>query len=148
MVDKIIDKLDEYRYTGDMDMGPSIPKAWFERLAIEIAALYTEPVSEGEIEAKIQNFNDNYGASAGAAFAAACTWIQQRQITDKWISVEDRLPEEPIRGEKIPVLITEGFNGPVYEAFYEGGGDFCTSMYGNYPTVTHWMPIPNPPNKQ
>ena len=49
MVDKIIDKLDEYRYTGDVDMGPSIPKAWFERLAIEIAALYTEPVSE-EVE--------------------------------------------------------------------------------------------------
>ena len=48
MVDKIIDKLDEYRYTGDVDMGPSIPKAWFERLAIEIAALHTEPVSERE----------------------------------------------------------------------------------------------------
>ena len=68
--------------------------------------------------------------------------------TDKWISVKDRLPEEPIRGEKIPVLIAEGFNGPVYEAFYEGGGDFCTSMYENYLAATHWMPIPNPPNKQ
>ena len=45
----------------------------------------TEPVSEGEIEIKVQKFNDNYGASAGAAFAAACKWMQQRQVTDKLV---------------------------------------------------------------
>ena len=65
---------------------------------------------------------------------------------EQWISVDDRLPDEPYNeSEYFPILIAEGSNGAVYEANYEGQGDFCTSMYGNYPTVTHWMPLPEPP---
>jgi len=48
MKDKIIEILNQYIYTGNEDMGPSIPVAWFENLAKEIASLYTTDISEEE----------------------------------------------------------------------------------------------------
>jgi predicted house-cleaning noncanonical NTP pyrophosphatase (MazG superfamily) len=40
MKDKIIEILEQYRYTGENDLGPSIPKLWFKNLAKEIDSLY------------------------------------------------------------------------------------------------------------
>ena len=69
----------------------------------------------------------------------------------KWISVEERLPEK--LNENNQMYITEeviGFNGECayigqYKVYkYDG---YCTFFDGNYfrDDVTHWMPLPEPP---
>ena len=64
-----------------------------------------------------------------------------------WISVDERLPtEEEYRdeyGELIPILVTEKDTTYPYRALYDGKtwGDGLTAI----PTITHWMPLPEPP---
>lgn len=58
----------------------------------------------------------------------------------EWISVKDRLPEEP--GEVLVVLY-----GKVGIAWYHGGEQFETGsgLICYVEEVTHWMPLPKPP---
>ena len=73
----------------------------------------------------------------------AFTYNQQLEAqVPKWISVEERLPEEP--GEVLMVLY-----GRVCIAWYHcdgrfesGSGYVWTAGMGE---VTHWMPLPEPP---
>lgn len=64
-----------------------------------------------------------------------------------WISVEERLPtEEEYRDEYrelIPILVTEKDTIYPYRALYDGKtwGDGLTAIT----TITHWMPLPEPP---
>ena len=64
-----------------------------------------------------------------------------------WISIDERLPtEEEYRdeyGELIPILVTEKDTTDPYRALYDGKtwGDGLTAI----PTITHWMPLPEPP---
>lgn len=60
----------------------------------------------------------------------------------KWISVKDKMPEEDQH-----VLITDG------EDVVEGWLDTCSDKdvwyYSDYyqkQDITHWMPLPKPPN--
>lgn len=73
-------------------------------------------------------------------------WFKKQIINDacgKWISVKDKLPEK--EGEYI------AFDGEsVFGAYYEidTSGTRWTDpveMYGEF-EVTHWMPLPEPPN--
>jgi len=59
----------------------------------------------------------------------------------QWISVKDRLPENDNE-----VLIVA--SGEVTTAFYEAG-DFGWSYgtTGYETTITHWMPLPKPPEE-
>jgi hypothetical protein len=54
----------------------------------------------------------------------------------EWISVEDRLPEE----------------GDVVLTFSKNGGravrKFDNGQFGYYDDITHWMPLPDPPNEK
>lgn len=63
----------------------------------------------------------------------------------KWISVEDRLPEEPcavlvvLYGSAVCVA---WYNYPGW--FETGSGIRCSAGNG----VTHWMPLPEPPKEE
>lgn len=62
---------------------------------------------------------------------------------DRWVSVEDRLPDTHKRA-----LVAADFSGiaDVDVAIYCGDG-MWESMSGLYPkfSITHWMPLPEPP---
>lgn len=60
---------------------------------------------------------------------------------NKWILVTDRLPKK-----NTLVLVYHSFGIGIFR--YDGNGRFCELIFGawyqNY-TVTHWMPLPEPP---
>ena len=57
----------------------------------------------------------------------------------KWISVEKRLPDKDINNS---VLITDGRN--IFVAIWSYS-DCCGCKASG---MTHWMPLPNPTNKE
>lgn len=66
----------------------------------------------------------------------------------KWISVKDRLPEE---GEYV-LCVLKGFNygGKIQVCKFVPAGKFKDKPYfehfrNGFPSVTHWMPLPEPP---
>ena len=66
---------------------------------------------------------------------------------DKWISIEDKLPEK-----NNEVLITDGYSvwggfSREYSQNEEGWCWFDNSEEGYFNTdeITHWMPLPEPP---
>lgn len=66
----------------------------------------------------------------------------------EWISVEDRLPEE---GEYV-LCVLKGFNygGKIQVFKFVPADKFKDKPYfehfrNGFPSVTHWMPLPNPP---
>lgn len=75
---------------------------------------------------------------------AAITALQA-QLNDGWISIEERLPENPndsdmeeynvmIRGAKVPTSLT-----------YTGKGKWWGDNY--FYTVDYWQPLPQPPKQ-
>ncbi len=65
----------------------------------------------------------------------------------EWISVEKALPDD-----FIPVLLCIPSQSPmptVREGYRVNGAWMCQSLFGMlepwYDTVTHWMPLPDPP---
>ena len=59
----------------------------------------------------------------------------------EWISVDDRLPEEPLQ----TVIVTNGKETcvAVYSVVYDEFGVMCGK--GKSFGITHWMPLPQPP---
>lgn len=88
----------------------------------------------------------------------AITWLKKQGESDetfgqqhpRWISVEDELPpqESEYEDNSIMVLATDG-NG-VYKGLYRRGeylsGWFTHDMW-KLDNITHWMPLPAPPEK-
>ncbi len=79
----------------------------------------------------------------------ALTWAIQ-QIQDKvgmWISVKDRLPEVDEYGESARVLThdTRGVVTPNWLRKDGTWGKAWSYRAGNH--VTHWMPVPDPPEE-
>lgn len=80
-------------------------------------------------------------------------WIADHLIAhgvtvQEWISVEDRLPEE---GEYV-LCVLKGFNygGKIQVCKFVPADKFKDKPYfehfrNGFPSVTHWMPLPNPP---
>lgn len=76
--------------------------------------------------------------------------------SNKWISVEDRLPECEWGAESEAVLyITK--QGFMYTGYYGCGGIFHDRYFREYKNayegcdisnVTHWMPLPAPPTEK
>ena len=71
----------------------------------------------------------------------------------EWISVEDRLPKMI---QNVLISITNDMtDGSVSEAIHQTGGEFllpveiATRRMGARPCVgvTHWMPLPEPPEE-
>ena len=66
----------------------------------------------------------------------------------EWVSVEDRLPEE---GEYV-LCVLKGFNygGKIQVCKFVPADKFKDKPYfehfrNGFPSVTHWMPLPQPP---
>jgi hypothetical protein len=62
------------------------------------------------------------------------------QPVDRWISVEDRLPENYIE-----VLVYDTDCGIVIGWYDKEIGDFVAEFISPLDAVTHWMPLPEPP---
>ena len=63
----------------------------------------------------------------------------------KWISVDDRLPED---FRELVLARRMGKHGPqVFTAFY-GNSDWAIMLAGHVDDVTHWQPLPPPPNAE
>lgn len=62
----------------------------------------------------------------------------------KWISVKDRLPEPDEHKE---YLTTCEFGGTFVEGYFELDGEvgWWSDHFGTEFPVTHWMPLPEPP---
>lgn len=58
----------------------------------------------------------------------------------EWISVEERLPEESVRGDN-PYQIA-GADGSLFTAFYVDG-EWCFGEY-SFEDITHWMKLKHP----
>ena len=68
----------------------------------------------------------------------------------EWISVKDRLPEE---GEYV-LCVLKGFNygGKIQVCKFVPADKFKDKPYfehfrNGFPSVTHWMPLPQPPKE-
>lgn len=78
----------------------------------------------------------------------ALAYIRQLEaVQPKWISVEDRLPEAYDDGSVDAVIVTDGYL--IHMAYFIcGKWRFCESgemKEEMFYTVTHWMPLPEPP---
>jgi hypothetical protein len=58
-----------------------------------------------------------------------------------WISVNDRLP-----GELQEVISYSAFDG-IFQSIYRSGNFKKNLVVWEHQTVTHWMPLPEPPKK-
>ena len=64
---------------------------------------------------------------------------------DKWISVEDRLPPVAEWSQDWVLCYTE--EGGIVCGKYDGG-DIFFDAYHDQGLITHWMPLPDPPDRQ
>ena len=64
----------------------------------------------------------------------------------RWISVEERLPEIEMHGTSRVVLAWEPDHGRCFAMVYDNGqGKRWFSGGVEIPNITHWMPLPEPP---
>lgn len=88
----------------------------------------------------IFNANEQYADSEISAINA---WNNR---SNGWISVKERLPEKENPNCTVDVLVTDGTHISI------GYYDYIAGMWGTleecfYFHVTHWMPIPEPPEE-
>ena len=62
-------------------------------------------------------------------------WVGKGEPAQEWISVEDRLPDKPMKC----IVYTKRGDCGGYEITYYNQG-----FYLQYSNVTHWMPLPEP----
>ena len=66
----------------------------------------------------------------------------RKQIEGEWISIEERLPESL---QRVLAIDTEGdMFTAVYVSFATGRNAWSTS-FRHLGSITHWMPLPEPP---
>lgn len=83
------------------------------------------------------------------ALAIADHLISNGVTVQKWISVDDRLPEYSNDGFADAMLVTDGF---VQHMAYFVGGEWRFAESGEikepmWYRITHWMPLPKPPKE-
>ena len=93
-----------------------------------------------------KRFDDQY--SDGTIAIIADHLIANGVTVQEWISVDDRLPKE---GEYV-LCVLKGFNygGKIQVCKFVPADKFKDKPYfehfrNGFPSVTHWMPMPEPP---
>ena len=96
----------------------------------------------------IINSDDNYGFPNTEQVADHL--IANGVTVQEWVSVDDRLPEE---GEYV-LCVLKGFNygGKIQVCKFVPADKFKDKPYfehfrNGFPSVTHWMPLPEPPEE-
>ena len=94
----------------------------------------------------------NYGHTGGAAVMRQLIDIQPTLTPpNEWVSVEDRLPEPEFAGQQRGFYLVALSNGTVKELMYEfrhyENMMFDVGWHETAYPVTHWMPLPAPPDK-
>ncbi|GDA01375.1 putative phage protein [Escherichia coli] len=90
------------------------------------------------------NFRENKGSSTNNFREISETSTNYPVTPDGWISCSERMPDD---GQEVVVQTHSGWH---YIAFYEShSGLFYDSPAGDveYVLVTHWMPLPEPPQE-
>ena len=89
-------------------------------------------------------FKDGRGWCSTTITRDALSYIQQLEAQQpRWISVGDRLPEDDGY-----VLCHCNDGSPDVVCMYYGDGEFVTPELDNIThIVTHWMPLPQPPEE-
>lgn len=109
-------------------------------------ALQTVAISECEradrAEAEVERLKKDLSARLEAAEALVAG--------EKWVSVEDRLPERtdsPVNGRAMVLVVIEGdgFDPYVAPAYFELG-EFQWLGGGELKGIRKWRPLPNPPS--
>ena len=68
--------------------------------------------------------------------------VERLRAERRWIPVEERLPEE---GIEVLVSVDENSDDCGYHVCLYRGGEYVRSESGYIFGVTHWMPLPEPP---
>lgn len=84
-------------------------------------------------------FDENYPTGIGY-ITAAMQQAYNLALSERWVDVKDRLPEF-----QSPVIVYT-INGYTQTAFFEEDSNSWVGI-GNFraPKVTHWQPLPTPP---
>ena len=106
-----------------------------------------------------EDISNGSGTDLQKLFAACCVATAPTVNPYEWISVEDRLPDIDPCGKgryggtrSVRVLCTcKQRDGRTFvkEGYYEpcGNGNVTWRIPGSIDSVTHWMPLPEPPTK-
>ena len=77
--------------------------------------------------------------------------VEYLKQPNEWVSVEDRLPEPEFAGQQRGFYLVALSNGTVKELMYEfrhyENMMFDVGWHETAYPVTHWMPLPAPPDK-
>ena len=94
---------------------------------------------DSEMELQVDEFNEHWDTFRAGWQAA------KAQAVQKWISVEDNLPNRQanvlVASKHDFVCIASLTNNHKNNKFYDGDGFAINS-------ITHWMPLPKPPKAQ
>ena len=107
------------------------PRGWCSTTITKDALAYIQ-----QLEARMEAFADE-----------ALIYIQQLEAKQpRWISVKKRFPED---GQKIIAAFRNEGGLVVDQARYSNGEfDFASWAYVWGDNVTHWMPLPQPPEEE
>ena len=105
-----------------------------------------------EADTLLDVFRNPYNVWKGEVIEAMARELIARRKKDEWISVKDRLPEE---NELVIVMsVVTGEYGigriePIGSGYYQwavGEKDGVIYLHGHsFNRITHWMPLPEPP---
>ena len=87
----------------------------------------------------------NYLNGRCATLCMARDYLKEHFAEPRWISVEERLPDESMYGKEFIVAIKNRFNESHTATMYWWGENQQAKVWTVWHDVTHWMPLPEPP---
>ena len=89
-----------------------------------------------DLQGIIDEESDNYLNTRRTTLCIAKAFLSEHFAEQRWIPVAERLPE---RGQEV-IIFCERTQPNIFSYH------FWSAEYNSWKGVTHWMPLPNPPN--